>query len=149
MNEAIELSSFSSMLRQALGPLLDPRAEGFVEMMAPDGVMEFPYAPPGGVTRIEGRKALADYLAGFSEIVAVDRVTEPTVHLTQNPDVVILEFGCEGRGLKTGQPYNQRYISVITVKEGRIVRYVDYWNPLIGLAAVGGVDMLNAALGRN
>lgn len=146
---ATELSSFSAMLRQALGPLVDADAEGFIDMMAPDGVMEFPYAPPGYVTRIEGRVALADYLAGFGDILAIDRMTEPTVHLTRNPNVVILEFGCIGRGQKTGQPYDQRYISVITLRDGRIVRYLDYWNPLVALAAVGGVDELNAALGKN
>lgn len=135
--KAINLSSFSDMLKGALGSLVDQEADGFVEMMAPDGVMEFPYAPPGGTTRVEGREALAAYLDGFRGVMAIDSLTEPTVHLTQNPNVAILEFGCIGRGLKTGQPYNQRYISVITLKDGKIARYVDYWNPLVGLAALG------------
>nr|WP_244610545.1 hypothetical protein [Microvirga pakistanensis] len=74
-------------------------------------------------------------------------MTEPTVHRTDNPEIIILEFGCIGRGVKTGRPYNQRYISVITVRGGTIIRYVDYWNPLIALEAIGGMDALAATLG--
>lgn len=47
---------------------------------------------------------------------------------------------CIGRGVATGLHYNQRYISVITVEQGYIVNYLDYWNPLILAEALGGVD---------
>ena len=30
----------------------------------------------------------------------------------------------------TGAPYEQSYVSVLTVRDGLIVRYRDYWNPL-------------------
>jgi ketosteroid isomerase-like protein len=141
------LESFSGMLRSAIGDFLRPDAESFLEMFAEDGVLEFPYAPPGIVTRLDGRAELASHLQGFPEILQIDRMTAPVVHRTMNPEVVILEFGCVGHGVRTGEPYDQRYISVITVKDGLIVHYADYWNPLIALQAVGGVDALRAALG--
>lgn len=146
-NNRDPLESFSGMLKLAISGLLRPDAESFIEMFAEDGVMEFPYAPPGGVTRLDGRDALASYLQGFPEILQIDRMTEPVVHRTMNPEVVILEFGCVGRGVRTGEPYDQRYISVITVRDGLIVHYSDYWNPLVALRAVGGADALRAALG--
>ncbi len=37
----------------------------------------------------------------------------------------------------TGKPYLQNYISVIETKDGKIVHYKDYWNPLVVLAALG------------
>lgn len=141
------LESFSGMLRSAIGDLLRPDAESFLKMFAEDGVMEFPYAPPGVVARLDGRDALASHLQGLPEILQIDRMTAPVVHRTTNPEVVILEFGCIGRGVKTGEPYNQRYISVITVRDGLIVHYSDYWNPLVALRAVGGGNALRAALG--
>jgi ketosteroid isomerase-like protein len=115
-------------------------------MMADDAVMEFPYAPPGGVQRLVGRAALTEHLRGFADILAIEQMTEPTVHRTQEPGVVILEFGCIGRGVKTGQPYNQVYISVIKLRDGRIVHYRDYWNPLLVIAAVGGAAAITGAL---
>ena len=141
------LNSFSGMLKLAIGDLIRPDAGSFLEMVDEHAIMEFPYAPPGGVARLEGRDALASYLQGFPEILQIDRMTEPVVHRTLNPEVVILEFGCIGRGVRTGEPYNQRYISVITVKDGFIVHYADYWNPLIVLRATGGPNALVEALG--
>jgi ketosteroid isomerase-like protein len=146
-NNRDPLESFSGMLRSAIGDLLQPDAESFLEMFAEDGVMEFPYAPPGGVTRLDGRAALASYLQGFPEILQIDRMTKSVVHRTMNPEVVILEFDCVGRGVRTGEPYDQRYISVITLRNGLIVHYSDYWNPLVALRAIGGADALRAALG--
>ncbi len=38
--------------------------------------------------------------------------------------------------LTTGKPYHQRYISVVQMKDGKIFRFRDYWNPLIVLEAM-------------
>jgi len=94
--------------------LLRAEAASFPEMFAEDGVMEFPYATSGGVTRLHGRAALASHLRGFSEILGIERMTDPVVQRTM-AEVVILEFGCIGRSLKIGEPYDQRYILVIRV----------------------------------
>lgn len=140
------LMSFSAMLRTSLGDLLDPSASTFVEMMDENGVMEFPYAPPGTVQRLDGRAALKEYLSGFGEILEIEKMTDLKIHRTHQSGVVILEFGCVGQGVKTGEPYNQRYISVITVRNGHITHYLDYWNPLVALSAVGGSEALSTAL---
>jgi uncharacterized protein len=94
---------------------------------------------------LEGRAALEKHLNGFGEILEIQKMTNLTVHRTHQLGVVILEFGCVGQGVKTGEPYNQRYISVITVRDGRITHYRDYWNPLIVLSAVGDADALTTA----
>lgn len=140
------IMSFSAMLRTAIGDLLDPSAGSFVEMLDEDGVMEFPYALPGAVLRLDGRAALEEHLSGFGEILEIEKMTDLTVHRTHQPGVVILEFGCVGQGVKTGEPYNQRYISVITVCNGHITHYLDYWNPLVVLRAIGGTEALPTAL---
>lgn len=132
------LAGFSAMLKRALSPLLDPEANDFAAMMAEDGVMEFPFAPPDSVQRLVGRAAVATHVARLSEVLALDRVGEPVIHRTQDAGLVILEFEASGRVLGSGRPYQQRYISVITLRDGRIQRYLDYWNPLIVLDALGG-----------
>lgn len=134
------------MLRSGLGDLLAPSAGSFLEMMTEDCIMEFPYAPPGGVRRLNGRTALAEYLSGLGGILEIESITDLIVHRTQDPGVVLLEFSCIGRGIKTGEPYNQRYISVITLRDGHIVRYLDYWNPLVAMQVIGGVEALPTAL---
>lgn len=136
-------SSFSALLRQALGDHLAADATTFVQMMAEDSVMDFPYAPPGMVTRLEGRAAIQRHLATLVGLIQFDEMIDLVVHRTE-ADTFVLEFGCTGRGVKTGLPYSQRYISVITLKDGRISRYRDYWNPLVVLEAMGQPTALAA-----
>ena len=142
MTDSVE--SFSTMLRKTLGDRIDADAGSFLEMMAGDGVMEFPYAPPGFPTRFDGRAAIARHLARLGDLIAFDRMSEPVVHPTADPNVVIIEFDGFGRGVATGEPYDQSYVSVIRTKAGRIIHYRDYWNPLVVLRAARGAALIDA-----
>ncbi|HEX2816137.1 MAG TPA: nuclear transport factor 2 family protein [Phenylobacterium sp.] len=136
--------NIASVMRDALGDRVDPAAESFVEMMAEDFVMEFPFARPGMQTRIEGRTAVLTYLMTVGQGISIDSVSNVVVHDTTDPDVVIVEFDGHGRSLKTDEPYEQRYISVIRTRDGRIVHYKDYWNPIQGLKAQIGSAAVDA-----
>ncbi|MBK1787926.1 nuclear transport factor 2 family protein [Prauserella cavernicola] len=57
-------------------------------------------------------------------------------HETVEPSLVIAEFRSQGVALATGRPYNQTYISVVETKNGKITRYVDFWNPLVAAEAL-------------
>ena len=132
------------MLKAALGDRIDPGAQSFIEMMADDFVMEFPYARPGMPTRVEGRAAVLTHLIKVGQGVSVDSASGLVVHETKDPEVVILEFDGHGRAVKTGEPYEQRYISVIRARGGKIVHYKDYWNPIQGLKAQLGSAAVDA-----
>jgi ketosteroid isomerase-like protein len=138
------LGSFSSMLRKALGDRIQADASTFLEMVAEDVVMEFPYSPPGFPVRLDGREAIAKHLEGLSDIIAFDRMGEPTVHPSTDRNVVIIEFEGFGSGVATGEPYDQTYISVIRTGGGRILQYRDYWNPLVVLRATRGTALIDA-----
>lgn len=125
------MSGFAALLRTALGDNLAPTATSFVEMMAEDGVMEFPYFSASEPMRLHGREAVRQHLANLSGLIEIDSFHDLTVHVSQTPGVFILQMRCTGTAVKTGLPYNQRYISVITVAGGYIVNYLDYWNPLV------------------
>ena len=96
--------SFSAMLRQALGTRLAADAGNFFEMLAEDGVMEFPFAPPGVTTRLVGRQAIEAHLQSLSGEIAFDHMSDPMVHRTLDADIFVLEFMGFGHGLKTGTP---------------------------------------------
>lgn len=131
-NTKDNFTGFADLLKRGLGDLLAPDATDFTTMMAEDGVMEFPYAPPGGVHSLKGRAELGAYLERLGGVIELLSFSEPRVHRTTDPGVVVLEFTARGRGVKTGNPYEQAYISVVTVRDGYIERYRDYWNPLVG-----------------
>lgn len=133
-----------TILKEALGDRLDPSVTNFIDMMAEDFVMEFPYARPGMQSRIEGRTAVVTYLMTVGEGLSVDSFDNVVVHETGDPEVVIVEFEAHGRALKVGEPYDQSYISVIRTRGGRMVHYRDYWNPLQGLKAQRGSAAVEA-----
>jgi uncharacterized protein len=133
-----------TIMKEALGDRVDPSAASFVDMMAEDFVMEFPYARPGMRTWIQGRKAVVSYLMTVGEGVSIEAVDNVVVHDTADPEVVIVEFDGHGRALKVGEPYEQRYISVIRARGGKLVHYKDYWNPIQGLKAQRGSAAVEA-----
>jgi ketosteroid isomerase-like protein len=141
------VQSFSAMLRETLGERLNPGAETFVQMFAQDGVMEFPYALPSP-RRLEGREALAAHLAYLARLVELLSVSDVVKHETTDPEVFIVEFASSGRAVATGEPFEQRYISVIRVRDGHIVHYKDYWNPLAILRTMRGREFVESLAPR-
>jgi len=101
-----------------------------VDLCADDVVFEFPFAPAGRPTRVEGKPAVTDYLKGVAARVRLEGVRDLEVHETVKPDVAIIEMTLTGTVTATGAPHEQSYVSVLTVRDGLIARYRDYWNPL-------------------
>lgn len=133
-----QVQSFSKMLRAALADRLRSGAQSFIDMLAADAVMEFPYAPEGLARRLEGRAAIQAHLEHLSSIIAFDHVGAATVYEGADAEVVVLEFEGFGRGVSTGAAYEQHYVSLIRLREGEIVHYRDYWNPIPLLRALRG-----------
>lgn len=133
------------VLRTALGDRLASDAANFLDMCANDIIFEFPFAPDAGVHRLNGKAALSAYLPRVGSLIAIDDASVEAVHQA-GPDVTIIEFSIAGRGVETGLAYDQHYVSVVRTRDGRIVHYRDYWNPLILLQAVGGDEAMAAAL---
>lgn len=134
--------SLKQQLLHALEALTRGDVAPWPALFADEGVQEFPYAPEGYPQRIAGRQAIAAYLADYPEKFQLDRIVNPVFYPSGR--VLVLEFGVEGTALQTGKPYNQRYVSVIEHRGGQITRYVDYWNPLVVIEALGGTDELLA-----
>jgi uncharacterized protein len=139
---ADKFENFSDLLRAALGDRLAP-ADSLLDMFADDVEFEFPYAPDGLPKRLHGRGALAAHLKRIGPLLSFGQMELGAVHAAGK--MVIFEFSCNGQGVGTGAPYNQVYISVVTLRDGRIAHYRDYWNPLVVLAALGGSTAAAAA----
>lgn len=127
--------------------LLKHDMAGFAGLWAEDGVLEFPFAGPGYPKRVEGRDAITEYLRDYPNLLDIREVVAKTVHETTDPAVVVAEFTVGGVVVATGKPYELSYIAVITVQDGEIRHYRDYWSPLAAAEVLGGVDELTAAFG--
>lgn len=112
------------------------RIQEWVNLFAPDGILEFPYAPKNVPRRLQGHAELLAYMSHFPKTFDV-KFVNLIFHDTTDPRLAIAEFGSTGRAVTTGKPYEQTCISVVYIDDhGRITRYVDYWNPLVAMEAL-------------
>ncbi|MFF5171974.1 nuclear transport factor 2 family protein [Micromonospora sp. NPDC000089] len=128
----------TDLFHHAMDLLLAKDMAGFIALFADDGVMEFPFAPPGQPGRVAGRAALHDYLIGYPELLDIREIEDVTVHETAEPAVIVAEFTASGVVVATGRPYRLRYIAVLTIRDGYLVHYRDYWNPQAAQELLGG-----------
>ncbi|WP_262698024.1 MULTISPECIES: nuclear transport factor 2 family protein [Streptomyces] len=129
-------------MRRLLDLMLAKDMDAVADLWAEDGTAEFPFAAGASPRRLVGREAVRGYLAGFPEVYDVREVSAITVHHTERPDTVVVEYHATGRSVRTGDPYRMDYIVVITVQDGLITRFRDYWNPLANATAAGALPEL-------
>jgi ketosteroid isomerase-like protein len=98
------------------------------DLLAEDVVVEWPFAAPGRPRRLAGREAFRA-LAGPARAALpfhFDEFDLGAVHETADPDVVVLEYRLGGTVTTTGQRRSAAFISVIRVRDGRIVLWREY-----------------------
>ncbi|MEW9528914.1 nuclear transport factor 2 family protein [Microbispora sp. NPDC049125] len=105
--------------------------ETFVGLMAPDGYLEWPYRPPGVPARLQGRAVIHRHLTEAAKaFIAFDEFRDLVMHETTDPEVIIVEYDAYGTVVATGAPFHQTVIAVFRVRDGQVLSYRDYINPL-------------------
>jgi ketosteroid isomerase-like protein len=108
----------------------DMDTDAFIELMAPDGYLEWPYRPPGVPARLQGHAEIRRHLTAAVNFVRFDEYRDVVVHETTDPEVIIVEYEAYGRIVPTGAAFEQTVIAVFRVQDGLVVSYRDYINPL-------------------
>jgi uncharacterized protein len=103
--------------------------DGWLQRCRDDVVLEFPYAPTGRPARVEGKQAVGDYLRAMPGQISFERITSLVVHQTVDPNTAVIEWSASGRIKATGAPYDMDYVVVLTLVDGLMATYRDYWNP--------------------
>jgi uncharacterized protein len=126
------------VVRRFLDALFRLDGEAMIAMMSEDIVYEFPFAPDGQPRLIEGRAHVAPLVRAFTDggfrslkLIRLD------VRAEADPGRVVVEMASEGVVAANGRDYLQEYVSLITVRNGKITRKVEYYNPLPMIAAFG------------
>lgn len=120
----------AELYRHGLDLLLEKDIPGWVDLWDDHGVLEFPFAPEGWPKRLEGKSAVGAYMRHYPDHVDVHDFPDVTIHQTTVPETVVVEMRGVGRLVETDSPFDMTYIAVVTVEDGRITSYRDYWNPL-------------------
>jgi len=120
----------------------------FADLFAVDGVLAYPFALPGQPGELQGRDAIRAYFGGRAEhrqLFAMEGV-EALVRETDDPEVVVTEITHHGWSHVNDAPYRFAALGVIRARNGEIVRYDDYMDPIALARLLGRADQLAAAL---
>ncbi len=129
------MPSASDLLRSHLALVGKASTPDELAIYAEDVIAEFPYAPEGHTSRLEGPQKIAAFLENIGKFAENFHLGEPTIHETATG--CIAEYHGSSTFKSTGLPYEQDYISVITVKDGKIASIKEYYDPLRVLRALG------------
>jgi ketosteroid isomerase-like protein len=128
--------------------------DGYAETFAPDGVVELPFPLPGMPRRIEGRQEIRRVLAPVWRAAKesgrrIEGWDPVTVHPTDDPEVVVIEFELKGVEA-SGTPYRMSYVHVVTVRDGHIAVMRDYvdTHPIAERVRAAGEDRNKAVVRR-
>ena len=122
----------------------------FADLFAEDGVLTYPFGLPGQPAELRGREAIRDYFAGRSrarDLLVMEGV-EAVVRETDDPEVVVTEITHHGWSKAAGESYRHTALGVIRVRDGQIVHYDDYMNPIALARLLGRTGELAAALSQ-
>jgi len=129
------LDPFFQIIQEGLAGHVE--ADHFFDLLAEDIITEYVVTVPDYPPRIEGRAALAELYRPYGTRMTLERCFDLAVYHDEAKDVVVLEYAYEGHAVQTGNRYNNRFISVLTLHDGEVVHWRDYLNPLAVFDALG------------
>jgi uncharacterized protein len=106
----------------------DPSTYPYERLITEDAVFEYPYADDQAEHRIEGREAVAEALRKLAALPGERKFGDIKLFQTPHPDVFFVEYKATAYVPETQQPYEQRYLARITVKQGKIWNYFELWD---------------------
>src|SRR5467141_475682 len=119
------LDPFFDIVRHGLGGLVD--GDHYFDTIAPDAVFEFRYRFPGYPTKVVGREALMALYSNYGAGMTLHGAGALVVNISQTPGVVILEYEVQGNAVGSGKLYENRFISVVTIEDRKIVGGATTW----------------------
>jgi len=122
----------------------------FADLFAEDGVLTYPFGLPGQPAELRGRQAIRDYFSdrsGARDLLVMEGV-EAVVRETDDPEVVVTEITHHGWSKAAGEPYRHTALGVIRVRDGQIIHYDDYMDPIALARLLGRTSDLAAALAQ-
>jgi ketosteroid isomerase-like protein len=135
MTKYAAMRPYFDVVTEALDGLVD--GDDFFDIHADDVVVEYIITVPDYPRRIVGREALAELYADYGQSIVQSGSSDVHRYHDAEQSVVVLEYTIHGTVMSTGAPYLNRFISVITVKDRKIVHWRDYLDPLAVFAAFG------------
>jgi ketosteroid isomerase-like protein len=128
------LDPFFAVVHKGLAGFVD--GDHYFDTLAEQAIFEFRYEVPGWPRRTEGRTALMDLYRGYGDRIVLERGDELIVHPCADGRRVVLEYDVHGRVLGSGAAYDNRFVSIVTIEQRKIVHWRDYMDSLAVMRSV-------------
>ena len=132
------LDPFFEVVMEGLRGLVD--GDHYFDTFAEDATFESRYRFPGWPATIRGRANLMAALSGYGKTIELHSGDALVVHRSQDSRVVILEYEVHGRILSSGAGYDNRFISVVTIENRKIIHWRDYMDSLAAWTALSSAS---------
>ncbi len=132
---------FFHIIREGLNGLAE--GEDYFDILADDVVFEYVISVPGYPRRVEGRQNIIDLYSDYDSYMTVRSADSLRTHRDPETSVVVLEYEVHGESVQTGRPYNNRFVSIVTIKDGKVTWWRDYLDPVAVFDAAGWPESLD------
>lgn len=108
-------------------------------LLAQDAVFEMPYAPEGFERKIVGRDAIIAFVETVPSIIDAENLHDvrlETYH--SDPGEIVAEYKSDMVIKPTNAEYRNVYVSRFTVRDGKITRFAEHYDPIRLVVALGG-----------
>ena len=124
----------ADLAEQFLNALTTRDVDQVMPLWNEDGIMEFPFVPEGSPNRFEGLDAIRVTLA--SAFVQRPKMSffDVKAYQAADPNLAFVEFKGD-MTLQSGAPYNNTYIAKVEARDGKLIHFKEFFNPLVDLAA--------------
>jgi ketosteroid isomerase-like protein len=130
------LDPFFEVVMEGLRGLVD--GKHYFDTFAEDATFESRYQFPGWPVTIRGRANLVAAFSGYGKTIKLHSGDALVVHRSQDSRIVILEYEVHGTILSSGAHYDNRFISVVTIENRKIIHWRDYMDSLAAWTALNG-----------
>jgi uncharacterized protein len=135
LEEFKALDPFFRIIEEGLKGIAD--GEHFFDLLAEDVIFDYIITIPDYPRHVEGRAAVAELYRPYGDLIVLQRCYDVAVHHDTKTGVVVLEYASEGTVVPTGAPYQNRYISVLTITDRKVSHWRDYLDPVAVFDALG------------
>ena len=135
LDDYAALDPFFRIIEGGLAGFVDGRH--FFDLLAEDVIFDFVISVPGYPRRVEGRRAVAELYRGYGSTMVLQSADELAVHRDHEASVIVLEYAVHGQAVHTGRPYDNHFVSVITIKDRKVTHWRDYLDPVAVFNAIG------------
>ncbi|OKH84328.1 hypothetical protein EB75_05300 [Mycobacterium sp. ST-F2] len=126
---------FFDVIRTGLQGLVE--GEDYFDLLADDVVFEYVISVPGYPRRVEGRDAVLELYGGYDDYMKLHSAGGLRRYWDPESSVVVLEYEVHGHPVHGGHDYDNRFVSIVTVSNGKVTHWRDYLDPTAVFNATG------------